>query len=49
MEHRRAANGPADMRIALAVAKKKNLGPIKYLHFESRFSKKEQNMSENVK
>jgi len=37
------------MRITLAVAKKKNLGPIKYLHFESRFLKKAQNMSENVK
>jgi hypothetical protein len=49
MELQRAANGSADMRIALAVAKKKNLVPIKYLHFESRFSKKAQNMSENVK
>ena len=49
MELWRAANGSADMRITLAVAKKKNLGPIKYLHFESRFLKKAQNMSENVK
>jgi hypothetical protein len=40
MELQRAANGSADMRIALAVAKKKNLVPIEYLHFESRFSKK---------
>jgi hypothetical protein len=40
MELQRAANGSADMRIALAVAKKENLVPIKYLHFESRFSKK---------
>ena len=49
MELWRAANGSADMRITLAVAKKKNLGPIKYLHFESRFLKKAQNMSENVR
>ena len=49
MELQRAANGSADMRIALAVAKKKNLVPVEYLHFESRFSKKAQNMSENVK
>jgi len=49
MELRRTANGSADMPITLAVAKKKNLGPIKYLHFESRFSKKALNMSENVK
>ncbi len=37
------------MPITLAVAKKKKLGPIKYLHFESRSSKKALNMSENVK
>jgi hypothetical protein len=49
MEFRRTANGSADMPITLAVAKKKNLGPIKYFHFESRFSKKALNMSENVK
>jgi len=49
MELRRTANGSADMPITLAVAKKKNLGPIKYLHFESKFSKKALNMSENVK
>jgi hypothetical protein len=37
MELQRVANGSADMRIALAVAKKKNFVPIEYLHFESRF------------
>jgi hypothetical protein len=49
MELWQAAKCSADMRIALAVAKKKNFGPINYLHFESRFRKKAQNMSENVK
>lgn len=37
------------MRTASLVYKNRNLGTLEYLHFESRFKKKAQNASENVK
>ena len=49
MERWRAYNRLVNMRTASLVYKNKNFGSVEYLHFESRFQKKAQNESENVK